>query len=759
VARRVVRIGLWSLAGLAGLIIAAAAVFALSFDPNVLKPRIVAAVRQATGRELTLQGPIRLGLSLQPTLTARNVSLSNPPGFSRPDMATLRQVDVKVALLPLLHNRLEIERLVLQQPEIILETDGQGRPNWQFAPEPRAGAPATQPTEPGREHAATVIEVSDARIEDGTVTWRDGRTGRSAVISIAGLRAGAASPGGDIRLSMQASYQSTPFTLQGDVGGLPRPDSPQANTAWPVRAHLEAAGASLDLEGAIGQPRQARGYRLKLDAKVSDLARLAPFVPAASLPPLHDIGLSARLIDAGRPLPDLTALSLRIGRSDLSGIAAGLRLDKLDAVSDGPDQPLRISAEGSFNNAPASLAGSLGPPEMLLSGSGQVALSARALGSNTAINGTVTRLPDGRLSLQGTVTGDTIDLDTLLAAMPKAAPATPASVPTGTQSPPPNTAARTGVFPDTPIPFDRLRGGDADLRLNIAQVIWRGAAYHDVATRLELKNGNLRVDPFSAETPGGHVEGVLGADASQANPTVALRLRIPELAVQSLLTALRQPAFMTGNLQVVADMRGAGTTPHAIVASLDGSLEVTMAGGTLDNRMFGGALGSVLREANILDLVGRGGTSQVQCFAARMDANQGIATLRSLALVSSLLTLEGNGVANLGAETLDLHLLPQARVAGTALVIPLRVGGSLRSPTITPDPAAAVGQNAGTVASALVGKSNPLGIIAGALGAKQLLGGTKVECGRAGGTAATQPAPQRQPKLPNPVDALQQLFR
>ena len=46
---RLVRIGLWSLAGLAALVIAGGAIVALSFDPDSLKPRVIAAVKQATG--------------------------------------------------------------------------------------------------------------------------------------------------------------------------------------------------------------------------------------------------------------------------------------------------------------------------------------------------------------------------------------------------------------------------------------------------------------------------------------------------------------------------------------------------------------------------------------------------------------------------------------------------------------------------------------------------------------------------------------
>ena len=88
--RRGLRIAAWTVAAVVVLVAGGVAILAASFDPNSLKPRIVAAVRQATGRNLALTGDIGLKWSLQPTVAVRGVSLSNPPGFSRGGMATLQ---------------------------------------------------------------------------------------------------------------------------------------------------------------------------------------------------------------------------------------------------------------------------------------------------------------------------------------------------------------------------------------------------------------------------------------------------------------------------------------------------------------------------------------------------------------------------------------------------------------------------------------------------------------------------------------------
>jgi AsmA protein len=767
---RAIRIGVWSVAGAVGLLIAAVVVFALSFDPDRYKPQVIAAVKEATGRDLTLQGRIHLGLSLQPTLTVEGVSLANPPGFSRPEMATLERLDLKLALIPLLSHRVEIDRLVLVKPDIVLETSAQGQPNWQFASRASPAAPQQPAGDNQRQSTSTRITVAEVRIENGILTWRDDRTGRSTVLGIASLRADAASPDANVDVKASATYDRTPFSLDGELGPLTRLQDPTSTTPWPVRMRIEAVGAKLALDGTLTQPMQGRGYAMKLTADIPDLAALTPFLGGQRAPPLRDVSLAAQITDTGATLPEISSLTLHVGPSDLSGTVAGLKLDKLDIDAPRLDQPMHVAAQGSFNAAPATVSGTLGSPAAFVAtvkAPVPIDLSVQGLGSNLTIKGTVGQGAGARPSVQAQVTSDKIDLDALSAAIGKP-PAEQAAV--AKPSPAPKPAASGRMIPDTPIPFDLLRLADADVKLNVAQLKSGNAVYRAIATHLNLQGGKLQLDPVSADLPEGHLDGAFSADAAQGTPPVALRLRIPVLALQPLLAALNEPATISGNLSVQADLHGAGATPHAIAASLDGSVGVSMANGTIDNRVLGSTMGSILREVNLLDLVGRGGTSQVQCFAIRLDANHGIATVRPLVLASSLLTMDGDGTLNLGGETLDLRVRPQARVAGTGLVVPLRVTGSFRAPSTVPDPAAAVTQNAGTVAGAVLSKTTPLGIVAGALGEKKLLGGAEADCGAAlaaarggGGTPATgpaaPPAPQQQKKAPDVGGALKQLFR
>jgi uncharacterized protein involved in outer membrane biogenesis len=780
---RPVRVGLWSLAAVVALVVVGAGIFIASFDPDSLKPRIIAAVKQQTGRDLTLQGRIRLGLSLQPTLTVQGVAFANPPGYSRPQMATLDRLDLKLALIPLLSRNVEIDRLVLVKPDILLETDAKGRPNWQFTPE--AGEPTPQPGPAGtKERTPTRITVADVRIEDGTLAWRDAATGRSAMVGIKNLQASAASPDANLHLSAAATYNGTPFALAGQFGPLTGLQDP-AGAPWPVQLNLDAAGAKLALDGTFTQPLQGRGYAMKLAASIPDLAALSPLLEGRALPPLHDVSLAAQIADTGARLPEISGLTLHVGPSDLTGTVAGLKLDKLDVAAARLDQPVQVSGQGSIDDAPATLAGTLGAPAALLPGTGSAApvpvdLTLKAAGSDVAVKGTVASGPGGRPSLRGEVKSGTIDADRLLAALGKPSGGAPGpAAPPQAGTTPAKPAASGRMIPDTPIPFDMLRHADADVTMAVGELKSGGATYRAIRLHLALQDGQLRVDPVAADLPEGHLDASLTADARQVAPPVALRLHAPGLAVQSLFAALRMPGYATGKLEVYADLHGAGATPHAIASGLDGSLGLAMVDGTVDDRLLGSTLGSILKEVNMLDLVGRGGTSRIECFAARLDASHGVGTLHALLLKSSLLTLDGDGSINLGAETIDLHVRPQGRVAGTGFVVPLRVAGSFRAPSAAPDPTAAVTANAGTVAGAVLSHTTPFGALAGAMGGQKLLGGgaTGADCGPAlamargqpAGAAPTgqaappapsgQPAQPPKPKAPDAAGLLKQLLR
>ena len=115
-----------------GLLIAAFYVFIAFYDFNKFKPMIAKAVMNATGRELTIAGDIGLRLGVRPTLDVAEVSLQNAPWSSSPNSVRVKRMEVQIAVLPLITGNLEFIRLVLIEPEVIVEFNSADTSNFAF---------------------------------------------------------------------------------------------------------------------------------------------------------------------------------------------------------------------------------------------------------------------------------------------------------------------------------------------------------------------------------------------------------------------------------------------------------------------------------------------------------------------------------------------------------------------------------------------------------------------------------------------------
>ncbi|HEY4175159.1 MAG TPA: AsmA family protein, partial [Rhodopila sp.] len=365
--RRPLRIALIAIAAVIVLALGGGAVFVANFDPNTLKPRIIEAVKRATGRDLVLNGKIGLEFALRPTIRVKDVAFANPPGFSRPQMATLQSMQLELGLLPLLSHRIEIDHLVLVHPDILLETAANGQPNWVMKPEVSPEAPAaSKPGAPSAPGVPTTVSVNTIRIQDGTIAYRDDVTGNVTAIGVPKLDATSASPDSPMHLAVDAVYNGTAFNLAADTGSLARLQDLAATSAWPVKLALTVGAAKLTADGSMTQPLRGKGYQLAVSGSVPDTAALTPLLQGVVPPPLHDVGFTAKVADSGGRLPEVSALTLHVGTSDLSAQIAGLHVDKLDIDAPKTDQPMKIAAAVRLGDLPLTVAGTFGPPALLL---------------------------------------------------------------------------------------------------------------------------------------------------------------------------------------------------------------------------------------------------------------------------------------------------------------------------------------------------------------------------------------------------------
>ena len=111
------------------LIVSAAIALPLLFDPNDYRDEISQQVEDKTGREFTMAGDLKLSVFPWLGVETNQVSLANAKGFGPEPFAEIRQLAVRLRLLPLLQKRVEIGTVVLDGLRLRLEQTASGN-NW-----------------------------------------------------------------------------------------------------------------------------------------------------------------------------------------------------------------------------------------------------------------------------------------------------------------------------------------------------------------------------------------------------------------------------------------------------------------------------------------------------------------------------------------------------------------------------------------------------------------------------------------------------
>lgn len=113
-------------------VVTAGYVFLRNFDLNEYKDYAEKIVYEQTGRKLSINGNAELGISLVPTLIINDITFANPSWAKNPQMAKVASLELRFSILPLLSKQIVINKALLNNPQIFLETDKKGQNSWDF---------------------------------------------------------------------------------------------------------------------------------------------------------------------------------------------------------------------------------------------------------------------------------------------------------------------------------------------------------------------------------------------------------------------------------------------------------------------------------------------------------------------------------------------------------------------------------------------------------------------------------------------------
>jgi hypothetical protein len=195
-------------------------------------------VKEATGRELVIDGPMRLRMLPTPRVSAQRVHFANAPGAEGAQMLDVRWIGASPSWWALLRGDVEIGQLTLYQPTIVLETDADGVPNWQFKP----GAGASQAE--GAPAEGFHLAIGELRIVQGTLSYTNPQTRQTIKAEQVDATAQVRSLEGPLTISGKATVNGVPLSL--DVGM-----SERKADGHDLAFALQVLSGKLDFKGRI----------------------------------------------------------------------------------------------------------------------------------------------------------------------------------------------------------------------------------------------------------------------------------------------------------------------------------------------------------------------------------------------------------------------------------------------------------------------------------------------------------------------------
>src|SRR6185503_9031392 len=207
---KAIRVSIYVIAGLLVLLVGAAVIFAMTFDPNRYKGQIEALVKEKTGRTLKLAG--NLEVAVWPSLGAKVNGVTLSERAADQQFVSLESAHAAVALMPLLRGQAIVDKIRVSGLKANIVKEKDGRFNFSDLLEPKGkAAEKPEPKAPGKESkekgGAVGFDIAGISIERSQVSYLDKASGQSLALSDFNLSTGRIGEKADGKLELKTSVK------------------------------------------------------------------------------------------------------------------------------------------------------------------------------------------------------------------------------------------------------------------------------------------------------------------------------------------------------------------------------------------------------------------------------------------------------------------------------------------------------------------------------------------------------------------------
>lgn len=668
---RVIKWLLVALAAVAGLVLLLIVAIMLFFDPNDYREDIERLVEEQTGQELVIEGDISLSFFPWLGLDLGRTRLENKEEFGEDPLVSIESAGVAVRILPLFRREVVLNTIHLDGLRANLIVSEEGNANWDLDLPEDPDEPAVEPTpdedipeeEPAERDGLpfTVGAIEGVRITDLHVTYDDRQTGARHEAGPVNVILGELRLDDDVTLDADWAVSLDDDTrLSGDLDGLLRVGSDFQQ----FRAEVLALNLNVEGEGLPDDGLDI-GLSTLLTADLeADRAQLSDFLVEVAGLRLNASADVTALTDA--PVVDG---SFDIPETDLRSVLDRLGMDDFEPADD--DALRRFGLNGTFNadTDRAELT------ELL------VELD------DTELSGSASIADFEDPMIRFDFAGTRFNADRYL--------------PEGTDEPGAGGSAVAEADDDAEsaeIPLEPLRALNLEGQFTLEELIVAGFELADINIEVNAADGRIRVHPLTAKLYEGSYTGDIRLDATGDELVVRADERMEGVQAQPIVQQFLGRDLLRGTANMRLQGETQGNEPMELVRELVAQVDLSFSEGSI--------MGINL-EQTVRNAVARfrdestddseAPRTAFQDVDARLSIDRGRVENDDLRIRSEVFDIRGVGEAHIFDLTVD-YLLETELVGGSGdqvewlrgVTLPVRIDGSLLSPSISVDLAEAL---------------------------------------------------------------------